>query len=356
MDKKFKQLKVEVPVEYREIFNPEQSEWWWYYEYQHEFEKLDWLWNDISLGVFAVAGTILIDTCSKFIFLGPDVVSALILGSHSILAMFAIQGSLTKKGQLLLETIFRTIRLPKYLWKKSQLLFSLNWLLTVMLINIFLLPALSNQYTNQGIIYYEQGQVSKANQKFNRALNIDGNNVKAIYQLGLINEAIDLESAVKYYKRALSGGYAPAYNNLGRILIKQGELSEATAFLLQGLREIQNNYYEGLEYYLLKNLGWVRLEQGRYQEAKTLLESAKQVGGDEKTGVASYCLLAIVKENLHQNPAKEWQICLAYASSINPDEDNWIQKARQFYENNEENNEENWWESLDNSFSDTYSE
>jgi tetratricopeptide (TPR) repeat protein len=356
LDKKLKQLNLEIPEDYRQLFNPDESHWWWFCKTEHKLDKLDWLWNDISLGVFAAAASVLIDTCSKFLLIGPDIISSLILGSHSILAVLAVQGSLTKKGHFILETLFKNIGLPRYLWKESQLVFSIICLGIVLLFHNYVLPALSEYYTNRGIIYYEQGQLFEANQRFNRAFKIDESNATAAYQLGLIQEFYDLESAMKYYKIALNSGYAPAYNNLGRIMLKTGELEAATGFLLQGLRKIEKKSYEGLEYYLLKNLGWVRLEQGRYQEAKTLLESAKQVGGDEKTGVASYCLLAIVKENLHQNPAKEWQICLAYASSINPDEDNWIQKARQFYENNEENNEENWWESLDNSFSDTYSE
>ncbi|MCT7971144.1 tetratricopeptide repeat protein [Laspinema olomoucense] len=351
LDKKFKQLNLEIPEDYRQLFNPDESHWWWFCKTEHKLDKLDWLWNDISLGVFAAATSVLIDTCSKFLLVAPDIISSLILGSHSILAVIAVQGSLTKKGHFILETLFQNIGLPRYLWKESQLFFSIICLGIVLLFHNYVLPALSEYYTNRGIIYYEQGQLFEANQRFNRAFKIDESNAKAAYQLGLIQEFYDLESAIKYYKIALNSGYAPAYNNLGRIMLKTGELEAATGFLLQGLREIENKSYEGLEYYLLKNLGWVRLEQGRYQEAKTLLESAKQVGGDEKTGVASHCLLAQVKEKLRQNPKNEWQICLAYASSNNPDEDNWIHQARQFYKNNEQI----WSDSFDDSFSDTYS-
>lgn len=352
LDQKFKQLNLEIPEEYHQLFNPELSHWWWFCKTQHKLDKLDWLWNDISLGVFAAAASVLIDTCSKFLLIGPDIISSLILGSHSILAVLAVQGSLTKKGQFILETLFKKVGLPRYLWKESQLFFSIICLVIVLLFHNYVLPALSEYYTNRGIIYYEQGELFEANLRFKKAFKIDEGNAKAAYQIGLIQESLDLEEAIKYYKIALNSGYVPAYNNLGRILLKSGDLELATVFLLQGLRELEDTDYEELEYYLLKNLGWVRLLQGRYQEAKTILESAKEVGLPYRKGVASQCLLAQVKEKLRLNPQNEWEICLAYASSNNPDEDEWINQAREFYKNNEQIQRS---DSVDNTFRDAYS-
>ncbi|MCT7977687.1 tetratricopeptide repeat protein [Laspinema olomoucense] len=336
LDQNFKRLNLEIPEEYRQLFNPEQSHWWWFCKTRHKLDKLDWLWNDISLGVFAAAASVLIDTCSKFLLIGPDIISSLILGSHSILAVLAVQGSLTKKGQFILETLFKNLGLPRYLWKESQLFFSIICLVIVLLFHNYVLPALSSYYTTRGIVYYEQGELFEANQRFKRAFKVDETNAKAAYQLGLIQESLDLDEAIKYYKIALNSGYVPAYNNLGRILLKSGELELATVFLLQGMRELENTNYEELEYYLLKNLGWVRLKQGRYEEAKTVLELAAKVGLPYRKGVASQCLLAQVKENLRLDPQSEWQNCLAYASSNNPDEDEWIHQAREFYKENEE--------------------
>lgn len=348
LDEKFKKLDLDIPDDYRDLFHPPNEHWWWFVKTQHRWDKLDWLWNALSLGVLTAAGAVLVDTFTKLLILGPDIISSLMVGSQSILAAIAIQGSLTKKGHDVLESFFKKLGLPRYLWKESQLFFSIFCLTIVIMVHDGFLPHLSNHYTSRGIFYYEAGNLFQANERFERAFQLDESNIEAVYYLGLVQEFYNLDDAIKHYKVALQSGYIPAYNNLGRILIKQGELETATTLLWQGLREldkIESNSQasewqeedELIEYYLLKNLGWVRFEQKRYKEAKSALESAIAIVADEKTAVAAYCLLAQVLENLRQNPQLQWQICLAYATEANPDEDIWVHKARQFYQQYEQN-------------------
>jgi tetratricopeptide (TPR) repeat protein len=95
---------------------------------------------------------------------------------------------------------------------------------------------------------------------------------------------------------------------------------------LQGNAEGRDDYYN-----LLKNLGWARLMQERYDEAEEKLRLAIKVNPDRS---AAYCLLAQVLEakspkDLPNNKAKAlgaWTKCANKATPSDlakPEDDNW---------------------------------
>ncbi|MFN9165288.1 MAG: hypothetical protein ACK6CP_04725, partial [Pseudanabaena sp.] len=96
----------------------------------------------------------------------------------------------------------------------------------------------------------------------------------------------------------------------------------ANAINLQGNAEGRDDYYN-----LLKNLGWARLMQERYDEAEAKLGIAIKVKPDRR---AAYCLLAQVLEaKLPKDKAKAigfWAKCTNKATFIDltkPEEDDW---------------------------------
>lgn len=94
------------------------------------------------------------------------------------------------------------------------------------------------------------------------------------------------------------------------------------------LKELKQAEHDAERYALRKNLGWVRLGQGRYAEAKAELLTAIGLDGEQ---AAAYGLLAQALEALGEKgeAVVVWENCLRYASSYRPDEDTWIDLARQ---------------------------
>jgi Flp pilus assembly protein TadD len=125
----------------------------------------------------------------------------------------------------------------------------------------------------------------------------------------------------------MQGGLDAAYNNLARLYILQGDPSEAVSLLLSGLEKAQDT---SVRYTMLKNLGWARLEQKRYDEAIATLREAINLAPEAAAG---HCLLAQALEGQGDagGTASEWETCLRLASSRkSAEEDRWIGQARQF--------------------------
>ncbi|MHC5730826.1 MAG: hypothetical protein ACYTXY_43335, partial [Nostoc sp.] len=109
------------------------------------------------------------------------------------------------------------------------------------------------------------------------------------------------------------------------------------ALLQNGLvKANEQNSSPEVRYSLFKNLGWVRFEQGRYEEAQKTLQAAIGIANNpevakyiQNTG-AAHCILAQVMERQKQPTALEqWQKCCEQGSTLNADEDAWLHLAQQ---------------------------
>ncbi|MBN3906672.1 MAG: tetratricopeptide repeat protein [Nostoc sp. NMS1] len=119
--------------------------------------------------------------------------------------------------------------------------------------------------------------------------------------------------------------------------IQEKKYPQAAALLAQGLvlAEEKKSDLE-IKYSLFKNLGWARLQQGRYEEAQQTLQAAIGIARnpDAKNYIpnpgAAHCLLAQVLEKLKQPTALEqWQQCSQLGSRLNADEDTWLHLAKE---------------------------
>lgn len=188
-------------------------------------------------------------------------------------------------------------------------------------------PKIAIWINNIGLDNYFEEKVTEARNLFELALIFNPNNGAALYNLAWICEdAKDFQCAKEKYSKSVKNGYAAAYSNLGRLFITLEENYDYGADLSQlGLKYAQNNQ---IKYALMKNLGWARLGQGRYQEAKEQLQEAIQLIGDR---APAHCLLAQVHE-VEKEPVaaqKEWQSCLQFGRNDRSDEDRWMGIARQ---------------------------
>lgn len=181
-------------------------------------------------------------------------------------------------------------------------------------------------YNDRGVENYLAERLPQAVSDFTKALELDPNFAETHYNLGSLYEDLrDFDRARSEYRLAMLGGLTAAYNNLARLYILEKDYVAAVDLLLKGLKLAE---HDAEKYALRKNLGWARLGQGRYAEAKAELLTAIDL---DRKQASAYGLLAQALEGLGEKVEAlvAWENCLRYASSYRPDEDTWIDLARQ---------------------------
>jgi Flp pilus assembly protein TadD len=128
-----------------------------------------------------------------------------------------------------------------------------------------------------------------------------------------------------------------AINNLARLNILKKDYATAVSLLQFPLTGEQFlSLQPAIQFTLLKNLAWARLEQGKWADAETHLteaiDLAKTAQLEPAQTVAAHCLKAQVIE-AQGNPKTplpaqkqalpEWKTCLRYANVTVPEEDGW---------------------------------
>jgi len=179
---------------------------------------------------------------------------------------------------------------------------------------------------NRGFDDFLAGDKAEASQKFNEAIQQNPQNRAAYYNQAWECEAIrNFDCATGNYQIAAKLGMDAAYSQLARLyILQENDYNAAAEISREGLRIVKN---DTVKYALLKNLGWARLGQGRYREAKENLENAIALDSNR---AAAYCLFAQVleAENDLKKAQNQWKRCQQYVDQENPDEDVWLGIAR----------------------------
>ncbi|NES99565.1 MAG: tetratricopeptide repeat protein [Sphaerospermopsis sp. SIO1G1] len=327
---------------WRESIQPNPEAWWWKLDTiaPHPWDQLDWLWIIFSIFGWTANISLLANIATRFLGGGVGVVGAAIVTLPSILTLLQAGSQFTKTGQQGLDKLLEN-KIPKQYHQEVKLASTL--MMSVALVFLWLaLPSIAEQYNQRGLNNMDAKNLGTAEQDFLQAISLNKDNVEAHYNLGNIYEEWqDLKKAKKQYQLALSGDLPEAYNNLARLYIQDKKYPQAAALLQQGLGLAQKkNSYPEIKYRLFKNFGWVRLKQGRNEEAQQNLQAAIGITKNPesvkyiKNPGAVHCLLAQVLENqpTTQKPAKalqQWQKCAQLGSTLNPDEDTWLHIARQ---------------------------
>jgi tetratricopeptide (TPR) repeat protein len=225
-----------------------------------------------------------------------------------------LEGCVQEEGTQLILPNCRNFMKPKVLLLLSLgvlgCLFSLSWL--------------ANWY---GVKNHLAGQLPKAQFGYSWALKLNPLSAAAHYNQGSIYEdQQNYERAYAEYQLAIEGGLIEAYNNQGRLYILEGNYEAAVSLLRLGLPLVKHDQVRALMY---KNLGWARLEQGRYDEAKLDLTESIKLKSDRSP---AYCLLAQVleREGDKKGALVQWENCLGFAyQPSTPEEDKWVHLARQ---------------------------
>ncbi|NJL85070.1 MAG: tetratricopeptide repeat protein [Leptolyngbyaceae cyanobacterium SM1_1_3] len=343
-------------AELRSSFHPTTDAWWWYFEApikRHWWDKYDPYWNMLAAILLAISIYILFEISTQLLRGEPDTISSIFATLQTTLTTIAIGALVTKDGREKIDQILRRFNIPIHFQQEGRLILA-GLLLVALLAFSHVLPQLSNLQVSYGLSAYEEGRLSTAQDLYKRAIKFNPDNVEARFYLGSLYEDInDLDSALNEYQLVVRSNYPAGHNNLGRLYILNEDYENASYVLQQGLAIVrQGDFIQRfpwipvieLKYSLSKNLGWVRLEQDSYHEAKSYLEEAisierfisSQTNGETLLARASaYCLSAQVAKELEEGEEvinQFWEQCLQYADPLNPDEDKWIRIARQLYQ------------------------
>jgi tetratricopeptide (TPR) repeat protein len=326
---------------WRKSVHPREHHWWWYPPTpEPPRDGLAWLWGGLTIAMLTISLALAQDIASRFTANAPGVWSSLGAIAPVILTLFASGGALTKVGQQALENILSSRGSDHRNWARLKFFLAVALALGLFFFHSLGLPRIAQAYNQKGAGQYESGDWASAQNNFQQALSLKPDYPEAQFNLGVIYEEFqEYDKAQTEYLKAVQGGYLPAYNNLARLYLRDGNYDRATPLLLQALSnpELQQKGPE-LEYVLRKNLGQVRLEQGRLPEAETELLEAIRIGKAlDPPRPDAHCLLAQVLEKqpagATEAPAtavptvrEAWTQCLQYANR--PEDDPWAGLAR----------------------------
>ncbi len=213
--------------------------------------------------------------------------------------------------------------LPRIKWRNSVNLGVAGLLLVGAIAFPVVAPEIAVFCNDQGLENYVHNRLGIAKLFYKCAIALQSKYAKPHYNLGSLYESQEkFDLAMIEYQSAieLRPNFAAAYNNLARLQILQHQKYEESVGLLQ--KSLQFPQSEETKYALHKNLGWTRLKQGRYQEAKVYLQRAIKLNPER---AVAYCLLARLREKEGSNSNAEWESCQRYAPNDNSTEvDAWI--------------------------------
>lgn len=326
---------------WRISLNPPPEAWWWYFPPPiHHWDRLDWLWNSLTVASMTVSFSLLADIGPRFWAGGPTTVGAFAVIGPSVLSLLAGGGALTKTGRETIERLLVTFKVPKHFWQEVSCGAAALVLLGLVGFR-FSLPQIATWYNEQG----EQQQYPKENEgmtteklasaeyNYKRALKLNPDYADPHFNLGRLYEMRqDLKKAHSEYQIAAQLGSVKAINNLARLYILDKKYANAAELLFNGLQSLPTSQQSEQKYYMHKNLGWARLGQKRYIDAQEELATAIELKNQlKRTDASPHCLMAQALENLgdNQGAMAEWRTCAQYATKYNLDEDTWLGMAQQ---------------------------
>lgn len=332
-------LRKEI-VELRRGLRPSQDAWWWYLD-RILPARLKWFERVVlflSLALFPLSLGFAIELARRYGGDGGGVgLESLLPIVATILASFSVGSvvSLSFRDRLtaLLEMVGCGLR-----WRPL-----VSCLILALLSTIFGLwaasPRISAFYNDQGVskLDGQRGphiQLSEARSVLERAVRFDPTNSVAHYNLGRVYaDLLEEDRAVTEYLIAFNAGLDLAGNNLGHLYLRRGDYDRA-AFVLQRSSALSEPHGKKtdpeLRYKELKNLGWARWGQQRFDEARVLLEEAVRL---EPNRAEAHCLLArTLAAQREPNAANQWRSCLglAWQDFGEPTQDIWVGEARAF--------------------------
>jgi tetratricopeptide (TPR) repeat protein len=320
-------------AQWRRSVRPPQAHWWWYLDEaaaEKEQEK-DFLWHLLAVTFFILTVPLATDIIRRLWAHAPDNVAIV----STLLTLLITASPFTKNGRELIQwLLWRVSFLPTHRHATTMATTAFVALLFVSGLYFIYLPRLAIFYNDQGVIAIQQGQLNVARQNLQRAIAINNDLAPSYYNLAAAYEKAGwYEEAINRYQQALDYDlqFAPAYNNIGRLYLQQGQPTRAQEILIVGLTVLDSTPPSQQEtlvtrYRLLTHLGQAYYEQGEYDLAALTLE---EVIALEKDGVLDvrffaarpHYYLARSYEALERPSAdiiSQWEMALNYLDTEDP--------------------------------------
>lgn len=369
--------------EWRSLTHPPDAAWWWHFERPSRLpwlekrfawlHRFDALWTFLTLCFLTIAVTLFLNTLSRFAEGGLNSFGTVVVVAQAILTVAGGTTALTKQGRQWIEGGLARMRIPKSFWQEFGVFVALLAMLLVFGIYQVGLPQTARLLHQRGkVAHYQNDHLDSALQHYQKAIALDPNFAEARYNLGVLFESLQrLEDAAAEYQIVIQSNLADlsiltklrAHNNLGRLYIIDGQLREAWVPLDRGLSFVRPQSAEAVDeegtdtrweqvllekHNLLKNLGWLRVEQAHFLNADERLREAISIAEDLAQRVeadpalknllglndrpaAAYCLEAQALEGLGRNTEalEFWRNCSRYGTITDPDEAKWLAVARE---------------------------
>lgn len=334
------------PSQWRRSLPPDPQAWWWFlFDPADEPPvRLPWLWRACTVTSLTVSLALIGEMVPRFLGGGPDAFSALVVSTQSILTLLVARGALTQAGQQALRQLLQARRTPQRYWPILGAGGALTLMVALFALRLSL-PQLATAFQTQpGIARYREGDWSRAEAHFQRALRLNPDDALAHFQLGKLKEDLQQPNAARtHYLLAIQGGITAAANNLARLSILEGTPSAAVPMLLKALDTVEQDHALSEQertvasHSLRKNLGWARLMQGHPVAAQEQLELAMVLEGETPSlfppaaRASTQCLMAQVLESRKrvEEALPYWRECNANAVITIPEQDGWAMRARE---------------------------
>jgi tetratricopeptide (TPR) repeat protein len=326
---------VATIAEWRKSIQPPAEAWWWFPATALSTrwcDRLDWLFNGLTLVVLAIALSFVVDIATHFYYGGFDLVGALTIVLPTLLASLSAGGLFSSTLQEGMNRAMQRLRVHAQYQNEARFALAMVVWLVVAVVWINL-PHIARAYSDRGEAHRAQGQLAKARRDLERAIKLDPGNAMAHYNLGNVYEDLfSDEKAILEYQMAAAAGLDLAHNNLGRLYIVRGENDQAVQVLQRALRLLaadEKSPEATTRYHMLKNLSWARVGQQRWNDARSLLDEAIVLLPDN---APAHCLLGKAYAGLGKRSEAElaWRRCIGLAHAHDPDEDRWIGEGRAY--------------------------
>jgi len=339
----------------RSLLEPPEKHWWWYFPSQWEYLGVvkDFGYNVLVIIALTFSLSLLVNTSTRLLSSGVSSNATFAVLGQSVLALL-VGGTFTQPGREAIEATLKRKYISKNYWQLISLGLSVGLVVLVSNVNDRL-PIWAIAVNREGLEKYDANKIESAKADFERAIAMRPDFAEARYNLGVLYEQLnDFDKAKAQYELAAHTDpqkfidpitYLKANNNLGRLYILKKEYAIAMQFLKRGLPavdtvidQLKKTYtdakvlkqeihkVENVHYNLLKNMGWARLGQERYQEAINSFDEA--IALDKKRS-AAHCLKAQIweKQKDSEKAEKAWKFCLSDLDPSNPEstpeEDDW---------------------------------
>ncbi|MBE7386158.1 MAG: tetratricopeptide repeat protein [Leptolyngbya sp. SIO1E4] len=262
---------------WQKSLQPPESAWWWFLEKPiHVRDRYDWLWSALTVTSLTASASLVVDIGGRFLTAGaPGLWGSFALIGQSVLTLATAGGVLTDGGRRFIENALDSTGLGRHWWQETKL--GLSLMLLAGLVGFHnTLPVIAERIVENGQTLEEQGNLQEAETAYKRAISLDQENSEANYRLGeLYADLGRTESAQDQLLLATRGDFLPAYNRLAALYLENENPDAVIELLTPALDQIEDTpETQALRAELWSNLGWARLQQGRYAEAEQNLRKS----------------------------------------------------------------------------------